>query len=111
MYLELIFLAIARRRTDLDRPHSEFAKDPTYGWMKLMSCSYCCLNFVQIQCWPHEILGLIFHSVNYCIPPRFELWVTGSMQHIQFEGEEKDIATNGDAALSDLNCGGNKLRS
>ena len=35
--------------------------------------------------------------------------MTGSMQHIQFEGEEKVIAANGNAALSDLNCGGNKL--
>ena len=32
--------------------------------------------------------------------------MTGSMQHIQFEGEDKVIAANGNAALSDLNCGG-----
>ena len=74
-----------------------------------MSCSYCCLNFVEIQCWPHEILGIIFHRVNNCFPPRFELWVTGSMQHIQFEEKKKVTAANENAALPDLNCGGIKL--
>ena len=93
----------------LDRPRSEFAKDATYGWVKLMTCSYCCLNFVQIQCWPHEILGLLFQRVKYCFPPRFELWVTGSMQHIQFEREQEVTAANENAALPDLNCGGIKL--
>ena len=104
------YLADSRPLRDVDGPQSEFAKDKTTGWVKLMTCSCWLVNFVQIQCWPHEILGLLFQRVKYCFPPRFELWVTGSMQHIQFEGKEKVTAANGDAALSDLNCGGNKLR-
>ena len=99
-------MKISRRRINLDRPQSGFAKDATYCLVELVTCSYCFLNLVQIQCWPYEISGLIFQSARYCFPPKFELRMTGSMQHIQFEGEEKVIAANGNAALSDLNCGG-----
>ena len=74
-----------------------------------MTCSCCYLNLIEIQCWPYEILGLISHTVKYCLPPRFELSVTGSMQHIQFEREQEVTAANENAALPDLNCGGIKL--
>ena len=43
---------------DVDGPQPEFAKDKTTGWVKLMTCSCWLLNFVQIQCWPWQILSL-----------------------------------------------------
>ena len=51
-------LVTARPLRDVDRLQSEFAKDKTTGWVKLMTCSCLIVNLVQIQCWPWQILGL-----------------------------------------------------
>ena len=102
------YLADSRPLRDVDGPQSEFAKDKTTGWVKLMTCSCWLVNFVQIQCWPWQILGLQ-NLVLENLPPQFELMELRS-HWLSFLLPPSKLALlwQNQCQLS-LNCGGKEL--